>query len=214
MDQVLKIVDEALKRRKISASKASKEAVGNVSLIKNMRAGQGTSFSNVEKLFKVLGINLTYSLNDEVPEVAKKVPMLGFVAAGGGDSMHDTAVSYSADNGIADEFVSAPAGATLKQADALYGLRVKGNSMFPVYRDGDTVFLFHDDPARLDKERLIGHDCVVTLHSGDVFIKRLRRPDNGIMGYWNLESLNPAWPMMSNERINEALPVRFVSKKI
>lgn len=209
-----KIVAEGLKRAGLSARKASIEATGKEHLVKNIFEDRQPSFYSVEKLFKVLGINLTYSLDDDIPQSSTHVKLIGHVAAGGGDSMHDTAVTFSADNGVNDEFVSAPPGVSLKMADALYALKVKGNSMSPTYIDGDTVFLFHDDPARLDKDRLIGRDCVVTLESGDVFIKRLRRPDNGEQGFWNLESLNPAWPVMTDQLISEALPVRFVSKKI
>jgi len=58
---------------------------------------------------------------------------------------------------------------------------------------------------------LIGRKCVVTLEDSDAYAKTLRHPDSGDNGLWNLESLNPAWPVMTNQRVVEALPVRHVT---
>jgi len=48
----------------------------------------------------------------------------------------------------------------------------------------------------------------------DAYIKRLRRPDSGVLGEWNLESLNPVWPVMANQRLSDCLPVRHVTYRI
>ncbi|MBU4530860.1 hypothetical protein [Hoeflea sp.] len=52
---------------------------------------------------------------------------------------------------------------------------------------------------------------MVTLEDSDAYAKTLRHPDSGDNGLWNLESLNPAWPVMTNQRVVEALPVRHVT---
>jgi SOS-response transcriptional repressor LexA len=212
MDEILKLIDVALKKRKLSASKASELAVGHFGLIKNMRNGQIPSFTNMEKLFRVLGINLTYGFEDEPPAPALKVPLLGYVAAGGDDLPSDTSVTFEAnghDNALGQ--VPAPPGLLMQLRGSIFALKVRGASMLPIYEDGDLLYVYKDDPARASVGRLIGRKCVVTLEDGDAYVKTLRRPDSGEAGVWNLESLNPAWPMMTNQRVVEALPVRHVT---
>lgn len=212
MDEILKLIDVALKKRKLSASKASELAVGHFGLIKNMRNGQIPSFTNMEKLFRVLGINLTYGFEDEPPAPALKVPLLGYVAAGGDDLPSDTSVTFEAnghDNALGQ--VPAPPGLLMQLRGSIFALKVRGASMLPIYEDGDLLYVYKDDPARASVGRLIGRKCVVTLEDGDAYVKTLRRPDSGEAGVWNLESLNPAWPVMTNQRVVEALPVRHVT---
>ena len=96
----------------------------------------------------------------------------------------------------------------------LFCLEVKGKSMLPVYDDGDRLYMYKDDPGRANLDNLVGHYCAITLESGDAYIKRLRRPDSGVFGEWNLESLNPVWPVMANQRLSDCLPVRHVTYKI
>lgn len=213
MDEVLAIIDKALKRQKLSASKASMMAVGNYALIKNMKAGQKTSFDNVEKLFQVLGINLTYGFDSDVPINPIKVPLLGYVAAGGDDMPSDTSVTFTASSDNALGEVPAPPGMFMQLRGSIFAVEVKGNSMLPVYEHRDWLYAYNDDPARANLERLIGRKCIVTLEDGDAYVKTLRRPDNGESGLWNLESLNPAWPVMTNQRVDKALPVRHVTHR-
>lgn len=213
MSDLVDIIEKALKLKGISASQASKEAFGHTSFIRNMKRGDSASFKNVEKLFRVLGINLTYSLDEEPTSSPVKVPMLGLISAGGDDLPDDTSVTYipTDDNG---DTTSAPPGTYLQMQGNLFSLTVKGSSMLPVYSDGDILFMYKDDPARANLEALIGTNCAVTLESGDAYVKRLARPDSGEFGEWNLESLNPRWPVMRNVHLTDALPVRHVTHKV
>lgn len=213
MDDLIKIIDEGLKRKGLKDAPASKMAVGNMSLIKNIRSGRVPSFENVDKLFKVLGINHTYSFDDELPSPPQKVPLLGYIAAGGDDYPDDTSVTYIPDNGSTDE-ATLPPGTFMRMRGNLFSLEVKGKSMLPVYDNGDRLYMYRDDPGRANLDNLIGHYCAVTLESGDAYIKRLRRPDSGVLGEWNLESLNPVWPVMANQRLSDCLPVRHVTYRI
>lgn len=208
-----KIVQEGLKRKGVSARQASIDAVNSEHLVKNILAGREPSFYSVEKLFARLGINLTYSLEEELPSASQKVPLLGYIAAGGDDYPDDTSVTYVPDNGSTDE-ASLPPGTLLRRRGEIFCLEVKGKSMLPVYDDGDRLYMYRDDRGRINREDLIGHYCAVTLESGDAYIKRLRRPDSGVLGEWNLESLNPVWPIMANQRLSDCLPVRHVTYRI
>jgi len=211
--ELIEIIEAGLKRKKMSARQASMLVAGNDGVIKNIKAGHPPSFQNVEKLFEVLGINMTYSFNDELPSTSQKVPLLGFIAAGGDDYPDDTSVTYVPDNGSTDE-ATLPPGTFMRMRGHLFCLEVKGKSMLPVYDDGDRLYMYRDDPGRANLDNLIGHYCAVTLESGDAYIKRLRRPDSGILGEWNLESLNPVWPVMANQHLSDCLPVRHVTYRV
>jgi SOS-response transcriptional repressor LexA len=210
---LIEIIEAGLRRKKMSARQASLLVAGNDGVIKNIKAGHPPSFQNVEKLFQILGINMTYSFDDELPAAPIKVPMLGFIAAGGDDYPDDTSVTYVPDNGSTHEAALPPGTFIRKRAD-LFCLEVKGKSMLPVYDDGDRLYMYRDDPGRANLGNLIGRYCAVTLESGDAYIKRLRRPDSGITGEWNLESLNPVWPLMANQRLSACLPVRHVTYRV
>lgn len=169
-------------------------------------------FESVEKLFDILGINLTYSLDDELSAAPVDVPMVGFIAAGGGEDKEDTTRAYvnNGDNGHED----VPGPPMLVRAGDFFCLEIRGSSMRPAFNDGDRLFFRGDDPLRSQPEKLLGHYCAVRLENDEQYIKRLARPDSGKRLEWNLESLNPVWPVMTNQKVIEALPVRYTMHKI
>ena len=209
--KLIEIIEAGLKRKRMSARQASMLVAGNDGVIKNIKAGHPPSFQNVENLFEVLGINLTYSFDDELPSSSQKVPLLGFIAAGGGEDHDDTTRAYISDENSFDD-VSAPP--MMMRAGSAFCLEVRGSSMRPAYNNGDRLFFYRDDPLRNQRERLIGQHCAIRLHSNEIYVKRLARPDSGNPDEWNLESLNPVWPVMVNQHIEEALPVRFVECRL
>lgn len=70
MDPVLSVIDEALARAGLSDAAASKLAVGNYSLIKNMRAARGDdkrySFQSLNELARVLGLECYFGPKREL----------------------------------------------------------------------------------------------------------------------------------------------------
>lgn len=56
-----------------------------------------------------------------------------------------------------------------------FGLRVKGNSMYPEYQDGDTIIVRRQDTADT------GDDAVVMVNGNDATFKRLKRSEDGII---------------------------------
>lgn len=214
MTDVLSLINEGLKRKGITARDASLLATGKDAAIKNMKAGHAPSFETVEQLFKVLGINLTYAFEEDITASPVTLPLLGYVAAGGDDLPSDTSVTFTASSDNALGTLPAPPGMLLALRGCIFAVQVKGGSMRPSYNDGDRLYAYKDDPARADIERLVGRRCIVTLEDGDAYVKVLRRADGIEPGTWNLESLNPAWPVMVNQRLIEALPVRHVTYRV
>ncbi len=141
----------------------------------------------------------------------------GDIAAGGSDHPNDGRIWFA---GTSGETVIPPPGFTdaeLVRHGGLVALTVRGRSMVPKYHDGDYAYIYKDDPLRFEPEKLVGRDCVVTLtgaHDHAVYLKRLRRPDNGKDGFFNLESLNRDWDVMVDMPLNHILPVRAVKHRL
>lgn len=93
----------------------------------------------------------------------------------------------------------------LKGNKQYFGLRVKGNSMFPEYLDGDTLIIEKVDDCES------GQDCVIMVNGNDGTFKRVFKNQNGII----LQPLNTDFqPMIyTNEQI-ESLPVRIIGKVV
>lgn len=93
----------------------------------------------------------------------------------------------------------------LKSGKQYFGLRIKGNSMYPEYLDGDTIILEKVDDCES------GQDCVVMVNGDDGTFKRVFKNENGII----LQPLNPEFqPMVyTNEQI-EKLPIKIIGKVV
>lgn len=89
----------------------------------------------------------------------------------------------------------------LKGGKQYFGLKVKGNSMFPTYLDGDTVIFEKVDDCES------GQDCVVMVNGNDGTFKRVLKNENGII----LQPLNSEYEplVFMNEQINN-LPVKII----
>lgn len=89
----------------------------------------------------------------------------------------------------------------LKGGKQFFGLRVKGDSMFPDYLDGDTLIIEKTEDCES------GDDCVVMVNGNDGTFKRVFKNETGII----LQPLNPTYaPMVySNEQIL-SLPVKVL----
>ena len=93
----------------------------------------------------------------------------------------------------------------LKGGKEYFGLKIKGNSMYPEYLDGDTIILEKMDNVES------GTDAVVMVNGNDGTFKRVFKNENGII----LQPLNPEFqPMVyTNEQI-EKLPIRVIGKVV
>ena len=93
----------------------------------------------------------------------------------------------------------------LKGGKEYFGLRIKGNSMYPEYLDGDTIILEKVD----DCEN--GQDCCVMVNGDDGTFKRVFKNESGII----LQPLNPEFQpiVYTNEQI-EKLPIKVIGKVV
>ena len=93
----------------------------------------------------------------------------------------------------------------LKGDKQYFGLKIKGNSMYPDYLDGDTIILEKTD----DCEN--GDECCVMVNGSDGTFKKVIKNENGII----LQPLNSEYQPMfyTNEQI-KSLPVRIIGKVV
>lgn len=113
---------------------------------------------------------------------ARRVPLIGLAQAGGEGYFDDAGYPVG---GAWDE-VSLP---DIADANA-YALEISGDSMEPVFRDGDIVVVSPNAPVRR------GDRVVVRTQAGEVMAKQLTRKSARRV---ELKSLNPAHPDYSFE---------------
>ena len=106
------------------------------------------------------------------------------------------------DSGLPDHDIPLPPSAP----DGATALRVRGDSMYPRYMDGELVFYVKDGTS---PSELLNRECVVQLSDGRVFLKRLRPGSK--KNLFHLESWNA--PIMLDQRVKWAAPVRWTERK-
>lgn len=188
---------EGLKRRiiqrltdlNISARAASIKAGGSPDLIRGVLRGANKTFRGDHLLHVagVLGVTQDWLLTGEGKPAAdaepkRMIPVVGYVGAG--------AEIFGVDDhakGAGLDEVELPIDGMSRSTVAV---RVRGDSMLPVYRPGDLIFYDRNDNG--DLLHLIGKDCVVRLTDGRTFLKELNH-SNG--KFW-LHSYNST-PMIN-----------------
>ena len=135
---------------------------------------------STESIAKILEATST-SLDDflglirqNAPHKARTIPLIGLAQAGAGGFFDDGGFPVGAGW---DEVAFPEAG-----NQHAYALEISGDSMIPVYRDGDVVIVDPDAPVRR------GDRVVVKTRDGEVLAKELRRQTGKTL---ELKSLNP-----------------------
>lgn len=149
MDEILAAIEDALERKGLSAAAASSKAVGNASLIKNLRHRRAEKrdhpIENLQKLAKVLDLELylgppretgpIYNLSLNSADYAAIPRVDARLAAGGGavnDQVERTGALAFRRDWLRARGIS-PAHACL--------LTVAGDSMSPTLHNGDLVMI-------------------------------------------------------------------------
>lgn len=123
-----------------------------------------------------------------------KVPVVGVVSGGEGWT--------TIDEHKADPLEFSPG------ADDLIGLEVRGDSMEPVYRNGD--FLVCQRLSGSNAHNLVNTDCVVRTADGGQYVKILKRGRQP--GLFTLKSYNPRFDDMVDVRVEWAARVTWIKR--
>ena len=87
------------------------------------------------------------------------------------------------------------------QGKQYFGLKIKGDSMEPEYRDGDTIIVQQQERCNS------GDDCAVMVNGDDATFKRVRLQENGM----TLQPLNSKYePRYFSANEVQSLPVRIL----
>lgn len=151
----------------------------------------------VRKLSEIFDVSADYLLGREPSQNisptsdALRVPVLGVIQAG---------VPIDAIEDVLDwEEVPATWGSGGRQ---YFGLRVKGDSMYPKYLEGDTVIL------RKDSTCDSGDDCAVLLNGDAATLKQVFLREDGAV---ELRPVNPTYPPRTYSPAEiESLPMQII----
>lgn len=198
----------AMRIRNIKASELSaKTGIAKSSLSEYIKGKYEAKQDGVFLLAKALDVNEAWLMGCNVPmerndDLLKKIgaiplsniettkiPVLGTVKAG---------YDYLAEENIIDYISFQVDGA---DKENYYALNVIGDSMTPLFDNGDTVIVHKQD----DFDN--GDNCVVLINGDEATIKKVYRGNTGI----ELKAINPYYPprIFTKEEIKD-LPVKII----
>ena len=177
----------------VKPTTACKESGVGASFISDINRGQTPSVSKVQMLADYLGVTTSELLGEDTGASpgAIRISVLGTIPAG---------IPIDAVEDILD-WEEIPAAWTTGDRE-YFGLRVKGDSMYPRYLEGDTVILRKQDAGDS------GDDCAVLVNGNDATLKQvILRGDRGL----ELRPVNTAYPPKSYSPAEiESLPVQII----
>lgn len=176
-----KQIREARLARKWSTYDLARAAGVPQSAVHRIEVEDTSTSKHIPILLSVLNIS---------QQALREIPLVGYVGAGAEIFPMDVLDRVEAPPGVAGPNTVA--------------VRVKGDSMLPVYRDGDLIYYDDHQPP----EQLIGRDVVVELEDGRHLVKQLM--PSPILGTWTLLSHNAA--PITEARVVWAARVRWVQK--
>jgi phage repressor protein C with HTH and peptisase S24 domain len=190
-DRIWAAIDEVARRYNLTTSGLARRAgLDPTTFNPSKRTGpdgreRWPSTESVSKILRATGMSVdefTRLLAERMPFAGsepsfRQVPLLGFAQAGAGGFFDDG--GFPAGHGW--DQVDAPTA----RDDGIYALKVTGDSMMPVYRDGDTIIV---SPTR---EARPGDRVVVKTRDGEVMAKVLEKKTQKAV---QLASLNPDHP--------------------
>jgi len=195
-DRVWAAIDALAARNDLSASALAKQAgLDSTAFNKSKRtsADGRPRWPSTESLAKIMAAtkssveDFMVLLNAEpaaARQINRAVPLIGFAQAGAGGFFDDA--GFPAGQGF--DLIEIPGGVE----EGSYALQVQGDSMLPLYRDGDILVV------RPDRNTRLGDRVVVKINTGEVMAKILERRSGAQV---ELRSLNPEHP---NRRIPAA----------
>ena len=200
---------QAMDMRGIKASELSEKAKIPKSAISQYLSGlYEAKQKNIFKLANVLKVSEAWLMGLDVPmekntdDILKKIggiplseiettpiPILGTVKAG---------YDYLAQENIIDYI---PFKVNGSDKENYYALNVVGDSMEPLFDNGDTVIVHKQD----DFEN--GDNCVVLINGNEATVKKVYKGTNGI----ELKAVNPYYPpkIFTKEEIRD-LPIQVI----
>jgi hypothetical protein len=150
------------------------------------------TYETLKALARVQSMSVTDLIGGNEPQ-RTEIKVVGIVSAGDGWTNHDVnlgSVDFAA-NGR-----------------DMIALQIRGDSMFPVYRNGD--YLICERKFGPDFRSLVNLDCVVKTKAGEGFVKKLLKGSK--VGRFNLKSYNVGFDEIRDVEIEWAAPIQWVKR--
>lgn len=193
--EVVEIVKQLTKEQNMSMSElARRVGIAKSAISRYFNGTRELPLNRIEDFARALHTTSHILLGVE-PETQKgiKIPVLGTVPAG---------IPMSAIEDIID-YEEIPK--SWENQGEFFGLKIKGDSMYPTLENGDVVIVKKQSTA--DN----GDTVIVMVNGDDATCKRYERSETGIMLIPNNSAYNPVF--YTNEEI-EALPLTIIGKVV
>lgn len=154
---------------------------------------RGIKRPSAEAYARAYRVPVAWLMFGEGEPTKKGVPLVGYVGAG--------AEVFPVDDGGALDWIDPMPGI----GPEAVAVRVRGNSMFPRYFDGDVLIYDQHIPVR----KANGQECVVRLTDGRVYVKTVRCHASGLV---TLESFNA--PTIAEADVEWTAPVLWVRRSL
>lgn len=157
-----------------------------------LRRNTKPSVQNLAKIAKELNCTPAYLMGEDKP-FKPTIPIIGKASAGEGWMPYDT-LDDQLDVDFSDK--------------SLISIVVEGDSMHPIYRDGDYLIADRVDGANI--HNIVGRDCIIYTADGESYIKILNKGSSPTT--YNLRSYNPTYPDIEDVKIKWAAPVVWIKR--
>lgn len=175
--------------KKVDA-RSGKKIAPTVDAVKNISKGLNMP---LQELLNIIDDEQEFIVNQNK---SIRIPVLGSIPAGIPMEMIEDIVDWE---DISEEM--------LKGGKRYFALKIKGDSMFPEYLNGDVIIVLKQDDCES------GQDCVVAVNGDDATFKRVFKTDNGI----TLQPLNNSYmPIFysNDDVLNKPVKILGVVKQI
>ena len=190
----MNIIRELRKQKGMSQSELAKRCNVHQTAVSQWENGRTSPDNESLKILAgILGVSVGTLIGGEDIGSTVLVPVLGYVKAG---------IPMEAVEDILDyEEISAE----MASRGEYFGLKIKGDSMFPLFQAGDTVIVRRQPDAES------GEIAVVLVNGNEATVKKIIKKDTSIL----LVSENSAYePMVFSKSEIESLPVTIIGKVV
>ena len=207
MDSIYKLIGQRLKEAREDNDKTLEEAGNRVgthkSTIQRWESGktEKISTSAIEVLADFYGVNPSWLAGKDVPKHSifikslnqTEIPVLGKVKAG-----YDCLANA---NKIGKVYLDY----TPSDPENYYALQVTGDSMEPLFSDGDLAIVHKQDTFES------GNTCIILINGDEATVKKVVKMDDGI----DLIAMNPYYPVRHfNKNEMDEIPVKVIGKVV
>lgn len=193
-------LDTAISRTGRTPAEIARRAGITYDKLRNLRQGKSRT-TNVDDAMRVaaaFGVSLEDFYNGNLSNIDLRIAVAGRVGAGASVELVD---AYAKGEGL--YHVACPPQIS---PTGVVAVEVVGDSMEPVYSEGDVLFYTRNSHEGLPAED-VGKKCIVADMDGRVWVKQVQR--GTAAGLFNLVSINPGAQTVWDVAIQWAARVRF-----